>query len=183
MRYLAVNAAILGATLAAVPPAGAQSMVDLNAAMGVNSSLERAAGGSATTALRSRETIVSHTSSGGGVRGWSDAGDGHMSGAGGTKGWATPSSGSSGGKSAWASRSSNSTGGGTKGWATAGAGKGSGKAAWASKKDAGGGSARVSASPRGSAPSRRGSTTSPGPAYGSNGPSARDLATSKRSSR
>jgi hypothetical protein len=166
MRDLALIGSILGTLLfASASPAGAQSMVDLNAAMGVNGALNGAASG-ATTALKVRETVMNHAPSSGGG-GWADGGDTKAPSGGTGKAWATASSGSatSSGKSAWASPGSNS-GGAAKGWASASGQTGKG---WARRKDNGGASAHASAS---HAPTTSSSSS------GGNGPSARDLATS-----
>jgi hypothetical protein len=143
MRHVGVNASVLGILLLAAMPAGAQSMAELGAAMGINGGLNRTGASSATTALRARETVAGQTSGGGG---WKDAGDGHLSGAGGGKGWATASSGAgAGGKSGWATPGSGPQGGSgaAKGWATVSSGSGAGgKGGWVSRKDAGAAVAR-----------------------------------------
>jgi hypothetical protein len=144
MRDLALIGSILGMLLlASASPTDAQTMVDMSAAMGVNGALNGTASG-ATTALKARETVMSHTSSsGGGGGGWEDGGT-FKQGSGSTgKAWATASSGStSTGKNGWASPASSSSGS-VKGWASANGQTGK---SWARRKDSGGGGTHAPAS-------------------------------------
>ncbi len=141
MRDLALIGSILGMLLlASASPAGAQTMVDMSAAMGVNGALNGTASG-ATTALKARETIMSHTSSSGGG-GWEDGGTFKQASGGTGKAWATASSGpTSMGKTGWASPASSSSGS-AKGWASANGQTGK---SWARRKDNGGGSTHAPA--------------------------------------
>src|SRR5262249_34236596 len=157
--------------LVAAAPARAQSMIDMNAAMGVHGALSGTASSSATTALKVRETVSNQTSSAGGTGGWQEGGEFKSSGGAGGQGWATASSSSAGGgKSGWASNST-SAGAGSKGWASNSSTGSGGSKGWATRGSTGG-----------TMTARASTTKIPSASDSGNGPTARDRATAPPSS-
>ena len=138
MRHAALNGSILGMLLLAAVPAGAQSLIELGAAMGTHGALQgTGASSAATTINKVRDTLKSTAASSGGS-GWMDAGESRgTTGSAPGKGWATAGSGpGSSGKSGWVTAASaGSRVASTGGWASQSSS--GGKSGWASKDQPG----------------------------------------------